>query len=82
MDQLALACERGLALNRLEWASFLTRQVSEALGRIEDGSYGLCLQCGKLIAAKRLAALPWAAFCVVCQEATADGPRIGNTKGT
>jgi DnaK suppressor protein len=57
MNQLALACERNLALHRVEWTSFLTGQVSEALARIEDGSYGLCLQCGQPIAAKRLARL-------------------------
>jgi DnaK suppressor protein len=72
MDQIALACERSLALNRLEWSSFLTRQVSEALKRMDDGTYGLCLQCDRPIAAKRLAALPWAAFCVACQEAFAE----------
>jgi DnaK suppressor protein len=80
MDQSALACERGLALNRLEWASFLALQLSEALERIDDGTYGICRQCGQPIAAKRLAALPWAAFCVVCQEATAEGPHIRNTQ--
>lgn len=72
MDQIALASERSLALNRLECLSFLARQVSEALKRMDDGTYGLCLQCDRPIASKRLAALPWAAFCVDCQEAIAE----------
>lgn len=42
--------------------------VEEALQRIDDGSYGECLSCGEAIGAKRLAAIPWAATCVQCQE--------------
>ena len=66
--ELALFCRRNLAANRWDWVGVLTRQVSEALQRIDGGSYGLCLQCGHPIAPKRLAALPWVAFCVDCQE--------------
>jgi DnaK suppressor protein len=51
-------------------AGFLTRQVLEALERIDNGNYGLCLNCGQPIPPKRLAALPWVAFCVTCQEET------------
>jgi len=66
--EFALFCKRNLAANRSDWTGFLTRQVSEALERIDDGSYGLCLQCGQPIAAKRLAALPWVTFCITCEE--------------
>jgi hypothetical protein len=51
---------------------FLTRQVSGALERIDNGSYGLCLQCGQPIEVNRLAALPWVAFCIACQERKAE----------
>ena len=71
-DQRDLDCERDLMLNRLEWMSLLTRQVSEALDRIDNGSYGRCLRCGQRIAVKRLAALPWATFCMTCQEVQAE----------
>jgi DnaK suppressor protein len=67
-DQSAVDWETNLMLNRLEWMSLLTRQVSEALERIDTSSYGLCLRCGQRIAVKRLTALPWAAFCMTCQE--------------
>jgi DnaK suppressor protein len=70
-DQLALDGDRNLMLNRLEWMSLLTRQVSEALGRIDNGTYGLCLRCRRSIGVKRLAALPWVAFCTTCQEGQA-----------
>jgi DnaK suppressor protein len=46
-------------------------QVEAALARIEAGTYGLCLRCGAPIAAERLEALPWAAFCIGCQQAIA-----------
>jgi DnaK suppressor protein len=72
VNQLALDSERNPMLRRLEWMSLLTRQVSEALERIYNGSYGICLRCGQPIASKRMAALPWVAFCAACQEEKAD----------
>ena len=46
----------------------LLYQVNEALGRIEEGSYGLCLICKKQIPATRLKAIPHAQTCLKCQE--------------
>lgn len=42
--------------------------IDQALRRIEDGEYGSCLNCEKEINSKRLAAIPWARFCLDCQE--------------
>ncbi|WP_348774208.1 TraR/DksA C4-type zinc finger protein [Micromonospora sp. WMMD1155] len=39
-----------------------------ALGRISDGTYGLCERCHESIPAERLDVLPHARFCVPCQE--------------
>ena len=47
----------------------LLYQVNEALGRIEDGNYGLCIICKKPIPATRLKAIPHAQTCLKCQEA-------------
>ncbi len=44
------------------------RMVNEALDRIQTGDYGICLNCDQPIPAKRLQALPWARYCVTCQE--------------
>jgi len=44
------------------------RNVRAALGRIEEGSFGVCLHCEEDISPKRLAAVPSTAFCIVCQE--------------
>lgn len=41
--------------------------VDQALERIEDGSYGLCVNCGERILLERLKAIPTARSCVLCQ---------------
>jgi DnaK suppressor protein len=43
-------------------------QVDEALRRLVDGEYGLCIDCGGSISAPRLRALPFAVRCLRCQE--------------
>ena len=40
------------------------REVEEALGRIDDGSYGTCSACGKPIGEERLEAVPWTSLCI------------------
>lgn len=55
-----------LRLNDLDYLQF--RLIEEALDRTRTGSYGLCCGCGRTIAPKRLAALPWARYCLACQE--------------
>lgn len=42
--------------------------INEALIRIEDDEYGLCQNCETDINPKRLAAVPWARYCLSCQE--------------
>ena len=42
--------------------------IDEALMRIEDKEYGECQNCEKDIRAKRLQAIPWARYCIDCQE--------------
>ena len=41
-------------------------EVYDALGRIEDGTYGICQGRGELIPKQRLRAIPWARYCVAC----------------
>lgn len=47
--------------------------TDEALLRIEDNEYGVCQNCEKEINSKRLAAIPWARYCLVCQELLEQG---------
>lgn len=65
--------EEWLFLNRNTIDMELLREVQGALRRIDQGSYGTCYECEEPISAKRLAAIPWAKFCVACQERIASG---------
>lgn len=46
----------------------LLNQINSALARINQGTYGICLDCGQPIAEARLDFIPWAAYCVDCQS--------------
>ena len=50
-------------------------QVEEAIERIDDGEYGTCAECDQKITKKRLDAVPWARYCVPCQEQVEQGVR-------
>jgi DnaK suppressor protein len=72
LDEVQYATERELAVRSLDRDSSLLRNLRASLRRIEDGSYGICLHCEDDISPKRLAAVPWAAFCIRCQEMADD----------
>ncbi|PSH03126.1 MAG: RNA polymerase-binding protein DksA [Acidobacteria bacterium] len=44
------------------------RLVEHALSHIAEGTYGECEQCGSEINERRLEAVPWAQYCLACQE--------------
>lgn len=60
--------ERDLAVALAERESAELLAIDAALQRIQDGSYGLCLDCGVAIPTARLHANPTALRCVACQE--------------
>ena len=68
LDQIQHAVERELALGTLARESSGLRETRAALRRIDDGSFGICLDCEEEINLKRLTAVPWAARCIACQE--------------
>ena len=67
-DEVQQATERELAMRNLDRDSNLLRNVRGAQRRIEKGCFGVCLHCEEDISPKRLAAVPWTAFCIQCQE--------------
>jgi DnaK suppressor protein len=69
IDEVTRAAEREFAIRNLDRESHLMRNVRAALRRIDDGSFGVCAHCEEDISPKRLAAVPWAPFCIRCQEA-------------
>jgi DnaK suppressor protein len=68
VEEVQWASERALAVNNLDRDCSQLRNARAALDRIQDGSFGICLRCGEDIHPKRLTAVPWAAFCIHCQE--------------
>src|SRR5215471_20602548 len=60
--------EEWIFLNRNTLEMKLLREVEDALRRIERGTYGVCHECDEPISSKRLDAVPWAKYCVTCQE--------------
>jgi DnaK suppressor protein len=60
--------EEWIFLNRNTIDMKLLREVTDALHRIDHDQYGICLECDEPISVKRLEAVPWARYCVMCQE--------------
>lgn len=75
LDRIQHASERDYAMGNLERNSSRLREVRQALHRIDAGTFGVCVECDGNIKPKRLAAVPWAAACIVCQEAEDRGQR-------
>jgi RNA polymerase-binding transcription factor DksA len=50
-------------------------EISDALRRLEAGTYGRCERCGNEVSAARLEAIPHARFCVTCQRVADDERR-------
>ena len=67
-DRLQQQLNREVAIRNLDRESTLLKQVQSALARMEDDSFGVCLRCDEAIPERRLRAVPWAAYCVPCQE--------------
>ena len=69
LDEIQAASQRALAVCNLDREFNQLRNVRAALRRIEEGSFGICQECDEEIHPKRLAAVPWAPYCIRCQEA-------------
>jgi DnaK suppressor protein len=79
MDEIQYASERDLAIRSVDRESRLLRQVRAALRRIQDGDFGICIECESAIGPKRLLAVPSAPRCIACQGA-ADRDGRGRTE--
>ena len=69
--------EEWIFLNRNTIDMKLLREVSAALHRIDQDHYGICAECEEPISPKRLDAVPWARYCVTCQEAVSHRVAMG-----
>lgn len=64
-----LAFERGQLVAQIDRSKSRLIEIDAALTRVEDGTYGVCENCGGDIAAVRLEALPAARLCIACASA-------------
>ena len=69
LDEIQAASQRALAVCNLDREFNQLRNARAALRRIHEGSFGICQECDQDIHPKRLDAVPWALFCIRCQEA-------------
>jgi DnaK suppressor protein len=74
LDRIQHASDHEQAMNNLEREYNRMLEVRMALRRIGDGTFGICVGCEEDISPKRLAAIPWASSCIVCQEAPEKTP--------
>ncbi len=68
-DQGTDAMERELAFMFASKSGRLVYHIDEALRRIEDGTYGKCIACGRQVNKERLDAVPHARMCIACKSA-------------
>jgi DnaK suppressor protein len=69
LDQIQNKVNRELAVTDINRNSRLLREIDNSIQRLREGAYGTCRHCEEEISPKRLAAIPWAALCITCQEA-------------
>jgi DnaK suppressor protein len=69
-DSAQSTAERGKVLALVERLRDQLRDVDRAIAKLEknDGTYGLCENCGQAISPERLEALPYSRLCVTCKQ--------------
>lgn len=67
-DQAQLSHEEFVNLLRNKQDYQVLKLVKEALDRLTTGEFGICQRCEESISPRRLEVLPWAKYCVRCQE--------------
>ena len=67
-DQAAGNNEVHIQLKLKQTDAKILQAIEGALRRIEEGSYGVCRDCGEPIAEARLTAIPWTRSCISCKE--------------
>ena len=68
-DQAASEYERQTLAHQAASARQTLKALKEALNFLQAGRFGECAECGGDIELKRLEAIPWARYCLKCQEA-------------
>jgi len=67
IDQSSQESDLHVRLALKQTDSKLLRAIDEAIHRIEQGTYGICMECENEIASARLEAVPWTRVCIDCK---------------
>ena len=67
-DQPAFLHQQFVSLQKQSLDYQTLKQIDAALERLAAGDFGGCLACGEAISNRRLNAIPWAGYCIRCQE--------------
>jgi DnaK suppressor protein len=67
-DQALVDLEREMGISLQEMRNRERQLIDDALDSLDEGTYGMCADCGDEISEKRLHALPFARLCVECQS--------------
>ena len=73
VDRANNSYNRELMFSLSDSERLMLLQIEEALSRMDLGTYGRCTNCGNAIHPLRLEAVPWARFCIDCQELAEKG---------
>jgi len=68
IDQASMESDRDFSFRIRERESRLIAKITDALERIEDGTYGICEKCGRPISIERLKARPVTTLCIKCKK--------------
>jgi DnaK suppressor protein len=69
MDVAKSLADAEINASIIERAEEQLAQIDSALARLDDGRYGICIECGEEIPIERLQAIPSAIYCVACKDA-------------
>jgi DnaK suppressor protein len=73
LEEVAFKSAREIAVAQLHRESVIRRDVELAQKRLDDQTFGECTHCGREISRRRLEAVPWTPFCILCQESADRG---------
>jgi DnaK suppressor protein len=79
LDMATAELDAGLSFRFRERESNLVRKIYEALKRLEDGTFGICDECGRKISEKRLLVRPIATLCIACKQREEEYERLFGT---
>jgi DnaK suppressor protein len=78
IDQVTSSENKAASFQESTLAAETLKQVRDALRRIDDGSYGKCIDCGRPIEPARLEAIPWTSYCLADQQKRDKEMSVGN----